>query len=152
MSETIRLAPWRIEQLRTLAANEGKTVPEIIGEFIADAIAQKRLSPDLPGVSVRRENDKLTIESGSFVASMSANAAPAFSAGLRATLQASVAADKERVSNLLNDLVSVTGGTEIIRSGNHVSLRNPVAAHDLVVPKSVVPDLADQIDRAVSAS
>lgn len=152
MTDNIRLAPQRIEQLRALAAKEGKTIPEIIAGFLAGAVAEGRLNPDLPGVSVRRDNETLTIEAGNFKASMAANAAPAFSSGLRDTLKASAAADRERVSQLLTDMVGAFGGTEVVRAGNHLTLRNPIAAQDFIVPKSVVPDLADQIDRAVRAS
>ncbi|MCF8483839.1 MAG: hypothetical protein K9G71_01410 [Rhodobacteraceae bacterium] len=152
MSTNIRLAPQRIEQLRILAESEGKTIPEVISGFIAGAVSEGRLNPDLPGVAIRIDDDVLTMEAGKFKASMPANSAQAFSAGLRATLIASSESDKRRVSNLLTDMLSAFGGTEIIRAGNHISLASPIAAKDLIVPKSVVVDLADQIDRAAKAS
>lgn len=81
---------------------------------------------------------------------MPANSAPAFSAGLRATLLASNEADKRRVSNLLTGMAVAFGGTEIIRAGNHISLASPIVAKEFIVPKSVVTDLADQIERTAA--
>lgn len=53
----VALPPERHDQLTRLADQRGQTLAEVIGGFLDREVAEGRLSPDLPGVSISRDDD-----------------------------------------------------------------------------------------------
>lgn len=86
MSDVIKLPPERAEQLRMLAKKLDMTISDCIAMFIREQIAKGNLPDAVPGITIERRGDSVTVDTGAFVRDMTADLAHAYAAQVRGML------------------------------------------------------------------
>lgn len=87
MSDVIKLPPERVEQLRMLAKNLDMTIADCIAMFIREQIAKGNLPDEVPGITIERRGDNVTVDTGAFVRDMTADLAQAYAAQVHGMLE-----------------------------------------------------------------
>ena len=146
MPKILKLSDERGEQLRQIAAAEGKTMVAVVEDFIRAKAADGVIPADLPGVSVMKRGRVIEINTADFAGQVPLREAKTLSETLRAMSRQSAADSIERRQKLAEGAGALSG-IKVERMANGVRLVSPIDGKRYPVVFNVAEDLADQIER-----
>lgn len=140
----IRLPEEHADQLRQIAAAEGKTIVEALSGMIRAKVADGVIPATIPGIDVASAGDFITIKTArGFEASFPVNEVPTLADLMK---NPGAASDPERKKRWIEGLAALSG-VKVKRSGNGLTLINPITGKEHALALTVAADLADQIER-----
>lgn len=140
MPTHIGIPTERAEQLDLLAKSLGISVADAVGVLINDAIAAGKIPDVVPGITIERTGDLVTMAAqGAFVKSMTRETARQIAFQARNILDGTVAA-----------FSNGPDGIGILRRGSGVKFRDLDSGGEKTVAKGIARDVARLLDRAAS--
>lgn len=139
----IRVPEEHADQLRQIAAAEGKTIVEALSGMIRAKVAEGVIPATVPGIDVANAGDFITIKTArGFEATIPANEGPTLADLMK---NPGAASDPERKKRWIEGLAALSG-IKVKRSGNGLTLVNPITGSEYALALTVAADLADQIE------
>ena len=135
---TVRLDPRRLEQLKAIGTALNLSSAGVIADLIRQKIADKVISPDIPGATVKRIGAGVLVE---LSPDHPHTYAPAHARKLAATI-------RELVSNGGSSIVDLGGGFAVLRQGSGYKIAAPFPGPEVSFPGDLALDLADLIEAA----
>ena len=140
----IRVPEEHADQLRQIAAAEGKTIVEALSGMIRAKVAEGVIPAAVPGIDVAAEGATITIKTArGFEASVPMSEGPTLADLMK---NPGAASDPERKKRWIEGLAALSG-IKVKRSGNGLTLVNPITGREHALALTVAADLADQIER-----
>ncbi|MBB2969807.1 hypothetical protein [Mesorhizobium sp. RMAD-H1] len=87
MPDFIKLPSERVEQLRQLSENLNMSIADCIAVFIREQIEKGNLEDRVPGITVERKGNSVTVDTGAFRTSLTADLAKRYAAQVRAMVR-----------------------------------------------------------------
>ncbi|MCB5411888.1 hypothetical protein [Pseudogemmobacter faecipullorum] len=147
MSFNLKLPDERGKQLQLIAENEGKTVVDVITDFIRSKVAAGVIPADLPFADTKKTPDGVAVVLPGFSGEVPVQEVPALADVLRDAAEKLTPADIERKHRLIEGMAALTG-IKVKRMAQGVKLISPITGQEYPLAFGVAADLADQIERA----
>lgn len=133
MADFIKLPSERVEQLRQLSENLNMSIADCIAMFVREQIEKGNLPDEVPGITVERTNDKVTVNAGAFHVSLTADLATGYAEKVRSLRQSIAAPSKD------NPFVPEL---DVVRRGTSIKLINRANGAEKTLAPSVAEDFA----------
>ena len=139
----IRLSPERLHQLRQIADAEGKSLPDLLAEFIQTKIDEGVIPAGVPFVKLRKRADALHLEAQDFEVTIPVSELPAVAGSLR-----DLAHEKRQLAKVREGIFELAG-IHLVKMASGVRLKSPITGKTYPLASSLAADLADQLEREV---
>ncbi|GHC17413.1 hypothetical protein GCM10007291_15230 [Gemmobacter nanjingensis] len=140
----IRIPEEHADQLLQIAAAEGKTIVEALSGMIRAKVAEGVIPAAVPGINVAKTGDVITIKTArGFEAAVPVNQGPTLADLLK---NPGAASDPERKKRWIEGLAAMSG-IKVKRSGNSLTLINPMTGREYALALTVAAAVADQIEQ-----
>lgn len=147
MAFNLKLPDERGKQLQMIAEAEGKSVVDVITDFIRAKAEAGVIPRDLPGVEVETTPSELKIIMPGFEGAVPLSQVRILTSALRRADDEAAPEGKEHIRNLRAGIAALSG-VSVKGMGKGMKLISPLTGREYPMAFGVAADLADQIDRA----
>lgn len=150
ISDILRIPSERMTQLRQISKARAMPIADLIAEFVQTQIDAAVIGRDIPGFTITRSGDAVTVATKDWTATLEAKSARDFAAGLRGLDRVkaprfSVSADEITTFNI-SPLTQAEGGSlEAFRAGASIQMKPNTSDVPAILAPSIARDLAGWI-------
>lgn len=150
MSDILRIPTERMQQLRAISKARAMPIADLIAEFVQTQIDAGVISRDVPGFTVTRSGDAVSIGTKDWAATLEAKFARDFAAGLRSLDKVKaprfgVTAKEITAFNASPMAQAVRGTLEAFRAGASIQMKPNASEVPAILAPSIARDLAGWI-------
>ena len=139
MQQMIGVPAQHAEQVRAIARARGKRIADLIGEFVDANIKAGVIPPDIPGMQIKKKDNKVNIDFGGVIRAFTEQEAKNLATSLKDIL----------TPGPKNPFMPASGFS-VVNGGNRgVELRDGLTGQKLVIAPGVARSLANWIGGVV---
>jgi hypothetical protein len=143
MPKHVNLPSERVKQLETLAEKWEMSVADVIGRLIHEQIEKGELSPDVPGVTVKRKGNAFSFSTPDFQ--------------FKFDREEYLISASQKIRQVIspspdNPLMPLPKGFGVVRRGTSLKLQDKRSGAETTFAPSVAEDVAAMMERTIKSA